>query len=263
MNGEHERKDESPVSGLPSPVKERLIVALDVDDFAKAKELVELLKDQVMTFKVGIQLFTAFGPKVVEMIQQYGRKVFLDLKFHDIPSVVAQAVREAVKLQAFMLTLHAFGGQAMLQEAVKAAREEANRLSVLPPLLLAVTVLTSLDEETFKDITSSPWPLREQVINLAAFARDAGMDGVVASPQELGAVRAASRRRRLVLVAAGVRPRGESRDDQRRIMTPLEALENGADFIVIGRPITQAPDPAQAAARILKEMGEERGASGA
>ncbi|MFN3476391.1 MAG: orotidine 5'-phosphate decarboxylase / HUMPS family protein, partial [Candidatus Methylomirabilales bacterium] len=122
--------------------KERLIVALDVDDFAKAKELVERLKDQVTTFKVGIQLFTTFGPKAVEMIQQYGGKVFLDLKFHDIPSVVAQAVREGVRLRAFMLTLHAFGGQAMLQEAVTAAREEANRLSVEPPLLLAVTVLT-------------------------------------------------------------------------------------------------------------------------
>lgn len=234
--------------------KEQLILALDGDNFAKAKELVELLKDQVTTFKVGIQLFTVYGPKVVEMIQHYGGKVFLDLKFHDIPSVVAGAVREGVRLRVFMLTLHAFGGQVMLKEAVKAAREEANRLSTKPPLLLAVTVLTSLDEEVFQELTGSPRPLREQIINLAAFARDAGMDGLVASPQELGAIRAASWRRRLILVAAGVRSRGESRDDQRRVMTPREAMENGADFIVIGRPITQAKDPAQAVVRIMKEI---------
>lgn len=263
MKGEYERQDESPVSRLPFSAKERLIVALDVDDFATAKELVEQLKDQVTTFKVGIPLFTAFGPKAVEMIQKFGGKVFLDLKFHDIPSVVAQAVREVVKLRTFMLTLHASGGPAMLQEAVTAARDEANRLSAPPPLLLAVTVLTSLDEETFKKLTSSPWPLREQVIRLAAFAWEAGMDGIVASPHELGALRAAWRRRRLVLVAAGVRPQGENPGDQKRIMTPREALENGADFIVIGRPITQAKDPAHATAKILKEMEEERGASGA
>lgn len=235
---------------------ERLIVALDVEGLPRARELVGLLKDRVRTFKVGSRLFTREGPNVVEMIRRQSGRVFLDLKFHDIPSVVAEAAREAVNIGAFMLTLHALGGRKMLQEAMEAANEEALRRSLEKPILLGVTVLSSFDETSLRETLSTPLSLQEQVLALMRLVKESGLDGVVVSPQEVAPIRAIVGKS-LMVVAAGVRPLGSRRDDQKRALTPKEAVEKGADFIVVGRPIIQAPDPLAATERILAEIGQD------
>lgn len=225
-----------------------LIVALDVGDLAAAAALVEQLYPAVTLFKVGLQLFTAEGPRAVEIVRQRGGDVFLDLKLHDIPNTVAAAVREAAKLGAVMCTLHASGGRSMLQAA-----KEAVAASGSPMRLLAVTVLTSLDSRGFEEVGGGKLDLTAQVIRLAALAWEAGLDGVVASPHEIGLLRAAlgpSMR----LVIPGIRPAWAPTEDQRRVMTPQEAAVAGADFLVIGRPITAAADPAKATRRILDEL---------
>jgi orotidine-5'-phosphate decarboxylase len=225
-----------------------LIVALDVGALDAAAVLVEQLYPTVTLFKVGLQLFTAEGPRAVERVRQRGGEVFLDLKLHDIPNTVAGAVREAARLGAVMCTLHASGGRAMLQTA-----QEAVAASGSPMRLLAVTVLTSLDSRGLEEVAGSTLDLSAQVVRLASLAREAGLDGVVASPHEIGPLRAAlgpSMR----LVIPGIRPAWASAEDQRRVMTPQEAALAGADYLVIGRPITAAADPAQATRRILDEL---------
>lgn len=232
---------------------ERLILALDVDGLTQAQVLLEQLKAHVKIFKVGIRLFTAEGPKVVEVIKAQGGKVFLDLKLHDIPSVVASTAKEGVRLGAFMLTLHASGGREMMEHAAKAVREEAAKRGVEKPILLGVTVLTSLDESHLRELAGTPRTLQEQVLTLAKLAQASGLDGVIASPFEIVAIRAVCGRQFLI-VTPGIRPQGAMRDDQKRTLTAREAIEAGADYLVIGRPILQAPDPAAAARRILEEM---------
>jgi orotidine-5'-phosphate decarboxylase len=235
----------------------KLIVALDVDNRGRAETLVEVLKEKVAAFKVGLELFTAWGPWAVEMVKERGGRVFLDLKFHDIPHTVARATAQACNLGVSMLDLHASGGREMMKAAVMTAKEVARQQGKEPPLLLAVTVLTSLDRQMLQQELNIPCSLGEQVVHLARMAKEAGMDGVVASPQEIGPVRSACGQDFLI-VTPGVRPTWASAGDQRRILTPKEAVEAGADFLVIGRPILSAPDPVEAAERILAEIQEDR-----
>ena len=231
---------------------EKLILALDVETAEEAARFVDLLKGKVGAFKVGSQLFTGNGPAVVEMIHGQGEKVFLDLKFHDIPNTVAGAVTEACRLGVFMLNLHASGGSEMMEAAVAAAHKMA-RPGRPRPILLAVTVLTSLNAMALRQELAIERPLGQQVVHLAQMAKRAGLDGVVASPQEIREIRAATEPGFLI-VTPGVRPTWAAAGDQKRIMTPKEAIEAGADYIVIGRPILSAPDPAAAAEKIIEEI---------
>lgn len=227
--------------------RERLIVALDVPDAASASVLVERLDDTCTWFKVGLELFVAAGPAVLEPLLRRDYKVFLDLKLHDIPNTVAGAVRSAAGLGARMLTVHAAGGPAML-----AAAHDALGVVAQPPELLAVTVLTSMDEMQLKaaGVHRSP---ADQVELLARMGLDAGIRGFVCSPQEVQTLRTLTGGD-ATLVVPGIRPAGTAAGDQKRIATPADALRAGASFLVVGRPITQAPDPAEAAEQVLAQM---------
>ena len=229
--------------------RKRLIVALDVPNVAAATEMMNRLEGVCQWFKVGLELFTAAGPAVLEPLVARGHSVFLDLKFHDIPNTVAGAVRSAAALGVRMLTVHAAGGPAMLA----AARSALEGLSE-PPQLLAVTVLTSMDEAQLRAAGVERAPA-EQVGLLAKLGLEAGIRGFVSSPREVAALRALTGPEG-VLVVPGIRPAGAASGDQRRIATPAEALRAGASYLVVGRPITQAPNPAEAASMILKEMAE-------
>jgi len=227
----------------------RLIVALDVPTAAPALALADQLHGLCRWFKVGLELYIAAGPAIVEKLVNKGHSVFLDLKLHDIPNTVAAAVRSAASLGASMLTLHAAGGPAML-----AAAQDAIAAVVAPPQLLAVTVLTSMDQMQLAAIGVPSAP-DEQVALLAQLGLDAGIHGFVCSPREVAALR------RLtgsdgVLVTPGIRPAGADKGDQQRIATPTTALQQGASYLVVGRPITQSPDPALAAEAILMEIAE-------
>jgi len=231
--------------------RDRLIVALDVPSATAARRIIADLGDVVSTFKVGKQLFTAEGPSLVREFVEAGQKVFLDLKFHDIPHTVAQAVTAAARLGVSMLTVHASGGAKMLEAAAKAAAESRSH-----PQILAVTVLTSLSDDDLQTIGISGRVI-DHVLRLAGLARASGCAGVVASPQEVPELR-----RELgegfAIVTPGIRPAGAESNDQQRIATPVQAISNGASHIVVGRPITHAPDPAAAAAAIIAEMEQAR-----
>lgn len=227
--------------------RDRLIVALDVPTAAAAAALVDRLEGQCDWFKVGLELFTAAGPSVLEPLLRRGHRVFLDLKFHDIPNTVAGAVRSAAALGAHMLTVHAAGGPAMLNAARAALEDIAN-----PPELLAVTVLTSMDDAQLQAIGVPASPAG-QVDHLVRMALGAGFRGFVSSSQEIVSMRAIAGPEGL-LVIPGIRPAGAESGDQKRTATPAEALRQGASYLVVGRPINQAPDPAKAAEAILKEM---------
>jgi orotidine-5'-phosphate decarboxylase len=229
--------------------REKLIVALDVPDAASATNLLAKLDGTCLRFKVGLELFTAAGPAVLEPILKRGHSVFLDLKFHDIPNTVAGAVRSAAGLGADMLTIHAAGGPAMLIAARAALADVPH-----PPRLLAVTMLTSIDFDQARAIGFSV-PPSDQAIFLARMSLDAGMNGFVCSPHEVEGVRALAGHD-AVLAVPGIRPAGSDLGDQRRVSTPVEALRLGASYLVVGRPITQAADPARAASLILDEMAE-------
>ena len=235
--------------------RDRLIVALDVPDAASAVRLVGQLENHCQWFKVGLELFVSAGPAVIEPLVERVHSVFLDLKLFDIPNTVASAVRSAAALGVKMLTLHAAGGPAMLAAARAALDEIAARDGVEKlPELLAVTVLTSMDQAQVNAVglTRSP---AEQVELLARMGLDAGIRGFVCSPQEVAGLRALTGPTG-VLVIPGIRPAGAAVGDQKRIATPADALRQGASYLVVGRPITQAPDPAEAAEAILKEMAE-------
>jgi len=227
----------------------KLIVALDCDTLEKAQQLIDKLSPSVGIFKVGSELFTAAGPKAVEAIKKKGADVFLDLKFHDIPNTVAKAVRAAASLNPLMINIHASGGGEMIKAAVGSIKS-------LPkdkrPILLAVTVLTSMDKNTLNKLGISR-PTIKQVIYLARLAKTSGAAGVVCSPKEIQAVRYACGRN-FVIVTPGVRPQGAASFDQKRIATPSWAIGKGADFIVVGRPITKAADPLAAAQEIIKQI---------
>ena len=235
--------------------KERLVFALDVDDFKKAEELVEKLGDYVGVFKVGNQLFTAEGVKVVNMINKRGGKVFLDLKYHDIPNTVALAAEVATKLGVYIFNLHSSGGYEMMKAAVEASKDVSLNLGIRKPLILGVTLLTSINQEILEKDLGIKRRLEEQVVHLARLAKIAGLDGVVASSREIESIRKACGED-FIILTPGIRPVGKSFDDQKRIMTPREATRLGADFLVVGRPIRDAADPVEAAKEILKEMEE-------
>jgi orotidine-5'-phosphate decarboxylase len=235
--------------------KVQLILALDVDNFEQARKIIDDVADTVDIFKVGSQMFTLYGPFMTRYLQAKGKKVFLDLKFHDIPNTVASAVKSAVSLSVaphgdvqlaplFMLTVHTVGGKEMLEAAVKAADEQSKALGVPRPLIVGVTVLTS---------TARDSNLEKTVLERAKLAQEAGLDGVVASVEEAAAIR-----RELgpdfLIVTPGIRPADTSKDDQKRVATPAMAMAQGSNFLVVGRPILQASSPRTAALKILEEI---------
>jgi orotidine-5'-phosphate decarboxylase len=226
--------------------RQRLIVALDVSSSAAARKIVAAVGDSAHAYKVGMQLYTAEGPAIVRELVGSGRKVFLDLKYHDIPNTVGAAVREAAQLGVSMLNVHASGGGKMLRAAVEAAQGNPNLL------VLAVTVLTSLDDADLNMLGVRGGTL-DQVLRLAALALSNGCQGVVASAQEASALREEFGRD-FTIVTPGVRPAGSGADDQARIVTPAEAIAAGASYIVVGRPITEATDPAAEARAILGQL---------
>jgi orotidine-5'-phosphate decarboxylase len=219
----------------------QIILALDVDSFAQARHFIDLLYPKIKIFKVGIQLFTACGPKIVQYIRKIGAEAFLDLKFFDIPNTVASAVRQAVRLKVKMLTLHILGDEEMLKAALGAAIKESRYLKIKPPLLIGVTVLTS------KEAKSS------DVLTLAKMGIECGLDGVVCSAREVGLLREEIKKK-FFIVTPGIRPGGLNAQDQKRTATVEEAVESGSNFLVIGRPILQADAPREAAENILAQL---------
>lgn len=232
--------------------RRRLIFALDVASLKEVDHYVALLADEVGLFKVGKQLFVHAGPEVIRRIHAKGGAVFLDLKFHDIPQTVASASVEAARLGVKMFTLHASGGTDMLRQAHRAVRTVCRAEQLTRPTLLAVTVLTSLGRDDLKQVGVRAGPAA-QVVRLARLAQQVGIDGLVASPQEIAAVRRACGDN-LTLVIPGVRPQGSTADDQKRILTPHQAMQAGANYLVVGRPIRDATDPRQAARDIVTDM---------
>ncbi|HWC15597.1 MAG TPA: orotidine-5'-phosphate decarboxylase [Terriglobales bacterium] len=230
-----------------SPLNDRLIVALDVSTAVEAQEIVYELGDSVSFYKVGLQLFTAEGPKIVTELVNSGRKVFLDLKLHDIPNTVAGAVKVASELGAQMLTVHAAGGTKMLQSAVHAASSATQ-----PPLILAVTVLTSFSQPDLEE-SGVKARLSDQVLYLGRLAKSAGCGGVVASPQEARNLRSALGSA-MAVVTPGIRPAGSQSGDQSRIATPSAAIRAGASHLVVGRPILGAANRRHAAEAIVEEI---------
>ena len=247
--------------------KSQLIVALDVETLAEVKTLIKKLGKAVDIYKVGSQLFTACGPVAVRFIEAHGKKVFLDLKYHDIPNTVASAVKAAVNLSValerslesvqrekitelgiFMMTVHTSGGLEMMQAAVEAARMTAREIKVAKPLVVGVTVLTSVEKND---------SMRSLVLERAEFARKAGLDGVVASCDEAKVIREKFGKD-FVIVTPGIRPSGVDANDQQRIATPAMAVKSGSDYLVVGRPIVQAADPLKAAQQILGEINSVR-----
>lgn len=229
-------------------MRERLIVALDVSTADVARALVQRIGDAAGTYKVGLQLFTAEGPDFVRDLVRSGRRVFLDLKLHDIPNTVSHAVKQAVDLGVHMLTVHAAGGSAMLRAARDAADGKLN--------ILAVTVLTSLSDEDM-DETGIAGRVTDQALRMAALAQNSGCHGIVSSPREALLIRK-SLGEGFAIVTPGIRPAGSESNDQQRIATPAQAIANGASHIVVGRPITHAADPVQAARAIISEMEQAR-----
>jgi orotidine-5'-phosphate decarboxylase len=233
--------------------KDRIVLALDVDDEREALGLVAELRDSVGMFKVGHQLFTAYGPDIVRRIIGAGGRVFLDLKYHDIPHTVAKASVEAVKLGVSIFNVHALGGLDMMKAAAEAAREAAAKHNLPAPVVLAVTILTSMDAPALRRELKISRSLPREVAHLARLAQRGGMHGVVASPQELRMLRR-SARGSFVILTPGVRPAWAGADDQKRTMTPGEAVRAGADYIVVGRPVLRAPDRMAAVEKILDEL---------
>ncbi len=230
---------------LPSRPQDKIIIALDVPDTDGALRLLDSLGDPPALCKIGLELFTAEGPSVIKAVQDRGSRVFLDLKFHDIPNTVAHAVKSASGLGVAMTTLHASGGPVMLEAAAKAA--EGSEL-----LLLAVTVLTSMDAAQLSSTGISVEP-KEQVLRLAGLASNAGIGGVVCSPLEVNTIRT-SLGNNLRIVTPGVRPSWAVTGDQKRVMTPSEAMKAGSDWLVIGRPITAAENPNESYAKVVEEL---------
>lgn len=223
-----------------------LIVALDVPDVAEVDRVLDLFPSEIGWYKVGLELFSAAGPAVLPVLRERGKKVFLDLKLHDIPNTVAATVRAIAKHDVQLLTVHAMGGGTMLQAAAQASRDHRG------PKLIAVTTLTSLTESDLRRVGIHR-PILEQASSLGALALDAGIDGLVCSPLEARALRTTFGPGPL-LVTPGIRLKGDSIGDQKRIATPAEAAQNGASYIVAGRSLLQAPDPAQAAQELLADL---------
>lgn len=238
-----------------STAQDKLIVALDVDTPDRALALFKELAPVVGMFKIGLQLFTAAGPQIVRNIVSRDGKVFLDLKFHDIPNTVAAAGIEATRLGVSIFNVHAAGGSEMMKRTADAVRETAAGERVERPKVIAVTLLTSIDSSGLQEIGVQT-DVKRFVSDLAAMAADSGLDGVVASPQEITTIRQSVSQPNFLIVTPGIRGAGDAANDQRRTLTAAEAVRAGADYLVVGRPITGAADPVQAAQRIVSELAE-------
>ena len=230
----------------------RLIAALDFPTAEAAQQAVKEIGDAVSYYKVGMELYYAAGNDMIRFLKENGKKVFLDLKLQDIPNTVASALKVETTLGVDMINVHAVGGKKMMEAAAKAVKEKAEELGIERPKLLAVTILTSMDEEQFADLNYNN-TIAEQVVSLAKLAKAAGLDGVVASPKEAAAIRKACGPDFLI-VTPGVRPAGSALDDQSRVTTPVQAFANGSSHIVVGRPIMKAEDRKEAAAAIVEEI---------
>ncbi len=234
--------------------KERIVLALDVDTHDQALALVKELTPYVGVFKIGMQLYNSIGPAIVQQVNELGGKVFVDLKFHDIPNTVGAAGKVLTRLNSFMFNVHAAGGREMMQKVAEDSKQEATRLGINPPTILAVTVLTSISDKQLKDeMHVEGMNVQELAVQWAVMAKESGLNGVVCSPKEITAIRAACGPD-FKIVTPGIRPRWSEANDQKRITTPRDALDLGADYMVIGRPITQAEDPKAAALKIIEEL---------
>ncbi len=236
--------------------KDRIILALDVDTQTQALNLVKDLAPYVGAFKVGMQLYNSCGPDIVKRINDLGGRVFVDLKFHDIPNTVAAAGRVMTRLNCFMFNVHAAGGREMMSRLVDEVNDEAVKIGAEAPLTLAVTVLTSISQrELEEEMLVSGMEIRELVVRWAVMARQSGISGVVCSPQEISYIRSVCGPG-FIIVTPGIRPAWSEKNDQKRITTPRQALEMGADYMVIGRPIIKADSPVEAAKKIIAELEE-------
>ena len=235
--------------------KDRIIVALDVETADTAREIVDEIGNEIGALKIGLQLFTAAGLAFVRELTDSGRKVFLDLKFHDIPNTVAGASVEAARLDVWMFNMHAGGGREMMSMAAEAVQEFCDREGREKPLMIGVTLLTSSNAETLKDLGIGV-TVEEYVVRLARDTAASGLDGVVASPVEAAAIRDSIGAADFVIVTPGIRPNNETRDDQKRVTTPAEALAAGSDYLVIGRPITSVPDKQAAVRKIIEDIDQ-------
>ena len=237
-------------------LEERLITALDVPNLDKASKLILSLGETVSFYKVGMELFYGAGLDIISYLKSFDKKIFLDLKLHDIPNTVANSVALLTELNINMMTVHAIGGREMMKAAALSARNTAEAKNKKPPMVVAVTVLTSFDESQFKELNNK-LTIKEQVVELAKLAKDAKLNGVVASPEEAEMIRAVCGKDFLI-VTPGIRMQTDEKGDQRRITTPCQALQNGASHIVVGRPINKAEDPKEAARAILQNMREAK-----
>ena len=237
----------------PSDEREKLIIALDVESAGEALSLVRELKTYVGAFKIGLQLFTAEGPGFVREMVDAGARIFLDLKFHDIPNTVAKASVEAARLGVWMFNVHAGGGSEMMRAAYSEMANACERESIEKPNMIAVTVLTSSTEDTLQE-TGVTDATESQVLRLAKLTAECGLDGVVVSPREISAIRSGIERDDFLIVTPGIRPVFATKDDQKRVMTPGEALRQGASHLVIGRPVTAARDRVEAVEKIIEEI---------
>jgi orotidine-5'-phosphate decarboxylase len=233
---------------MQKKIQKKIIIALDFSEKPRALDLVSKLDPENCRVKVGKEMFTRFGPQFVEQLQLLGFEVFLDLKFHDIPNTVAKAVQAAADLGVWMVNVHASGGLEMMQAAQKALVKYGEQR----PLLIAVTVLTSMSEEDLKFINVNT-TVQQQVVSLAKLTQQAELDGVVCSAQETGILRQ-QLPADFKLITPGIRPQGSNKDDQKRVVTPSEALQMGSDYLVIGRPITQSKDPLKMLEKINKSL---------
>jgi orotidine-5'-phosphate decarboxylase len=234
--------------------KKHLCLALDVNSLSEAKKIAELLKDYVGLYKIGFQLFTKEGPKAVEVIRNIGGNVFLDLKYHDIPNIVANSAREAVNIGAYIFNVHASGGSEMMRAAVEATEEESQKRNIPKPIVIAVTLLTSINSEILSKEICSIHNVNDQVIHFAKLAKSAKVSGVVASPKEIKNIKK-NCGNDFIILTPGIRPLWSvGKDDQKRITTPGEAIRLGSSYIVIGRPILKVNDPIEAVKKILNEM---------
>lgn len=233
--------------------RERIILALDVADFDGALDIVKSFKDNIDIFKVGSELFTAAGPKIVEEINSIGKKVFLDLKYYDIPNTASNTAIVVAKLGVFMFNIHTLGGFEMMKQTAETLVNVSLKENIQKPKLLGVTILTSIDQKALIDELGIGQRMKTQVRHLSALAMKAGLDGVVASPEDIETIKSHCGKEFLV-VTPGIRPSRTPLDDQKRTMTPKEALRHGADYIVIGRAVLSQPDPIKALERIIGEL---------
>ncbi len=237
-------------------IKKRLVLALDVEDIKEAKELVNSLSPYIGTFKVGLQLFCGYGLEIIDYIKEKNSNFFLDVKLHDIPNTVEKASYNVVKNGANFFNVHATGGIEMMKAAKKGALEACKKYNKKPPIILAVTMLTSISQEVLKDELLNDTNIESLVINLAKNAKKAGLNGVVASAKELKAIKKELGDDFIVLTP-GIRPSWSLVDDQKRIATPKSAIADGADYIVLGRAVTKAEDKIEAIKKIYQEIKEE------